>query len=57
MSFDTPTKCEKERKEKFLSVKYQLDWIRSLKEQVDFANNPDVLTDFVLYLGIRRRIE
>ena len=45
------------RREKFLSLKYQLEWIRSLKEQIDFANNPEVLSDFILYLGIRRRFE
>jgi len=45
------------RKEKFLSIKYQLDWIKGLKAQVDWANNPEVLSDFVLYLGIRRRFE
>jgi hypothetical protein len=45
------------RKEKFLSIRYQLDWISALKEQIDFANNPEVLSDFVLYLGIRKRFE
>ena len=50
-------KSSSDRKEKFLSIKYQLDWIKGLKAQIDFANNPEVLSDFVLYLGIRRRYE
>ena len=45
------------KKEKFLSLKYQLDWIKGLKSQVDWANNPEVLSDFVLYLGIRSRFK
>jgi hypothetical protein len=54
--YDNPTD-KRLRREKFLSIKYQLDWIKSLKDQVNWANNPEVLPDFVLYLGIRRRFE
>ena len=35
----------------------QLGWIKGLVEQVEFANKPDVLSDFVLQLKIRRRFE
>ena len=35
----------------------QLSWIKGLIEQVEFANKPDVLPDFVLQLRIRRRFE
>ena len=35
----------------------QLSWIKGLVEQVEFANKPDVLSDFVLQLKIRRRFE
>ena len=35
----------------------QLNWIEGLVEQVEFANKPDVLPDFVLQLRIRRRFE
>lgn len=41
--------------EKWISKKYQLEWIKGLKEQVDFANDPKVLSDFTLELKIRRR--
>jgi len=53
----TPNNSSSARKEKFLSIEYQLEWIRALKEQIDFANNPEVLSYFVLYLGIRKRFE
>ena len=52
-----PNNSSSARNEKFLSIKYQFDWIRALKEQIDFANNLEVLSDFVLYLGIRKRFE
>lgn len=45
------------RREKFLSLTYQKDLIKGILDQVKFANNPDVLPDSVLYLGIRRRYE
>ena len=35
----------------------QFSWIKGLVEQVEFANKPDVLSDFVLQLKIRRRFE
>jgi hypothetical protein len=36
----------------------QLDWIAGIQEQVDFANNPDVLPDYMLYLKVaKRRLE
>ena len=33
----------------------QLSWIKGLIEQLEFANKPDVLLDFVLQLSVRRR--
>jgi hypothetical protein len=33
----------------------QLSWIKGLLDQIEFANKPDVLPDFVLQLRIRRR--
>jgi hypothetical protein len=41
--------------EKFLSIKYQIEWIKGIQKQVDFANNPQVLSDFTLQLKIKRR--
>jgi hypothetical protein len=35
--------------------KLQLDWIRGLLDQIEFANRPEVLPDFVLRLDVRRR--
>jgi hypothetical protein len=56
-SKDVPAPDKALCRDRLLSIKYQLEWIRKLKEQVDWANNPEFLTDFVLYLGIRRRYE
>jgi hypothetical protein len=42
--------------EKLMSVIYQLEWIKGLQEQVDFANNPEVLSDFIIKLEIKRRL-
>ena len=36
---------------------FQVRWIKGLIEQIAFANRPEVLPDFVLYLRIRRRYE
>lgn len=33
----------------------QLNWIKGLIDQIEFANKPDVLPDFVLNLRIARR--
>jgi hypothetical protein len=41
--------------EKYLSIICQLEWIKGLEKQVDFANDPEVLSDFTLELKIRRR--
>jgi hypothetical protein len=30
----------------------QLDWIAGIQDQVNFANNPDVLPDYILYLKV-----
>jgi hypothetical protein len=36
----------------------QLDWINGLLEQIEFANRPEVLPDYILQLKIaRRRLE
>ena len=35
--------------------KIQVDWIRGLLDQIEFANRPEVLPDFVLRLDVRRR--
>lgn len=36
----------------------QFDWIQGLIEQIEFANNPDVLPDYILYLKVaKRRLE
>ena len=35
--------------------KLQLDWIRGLLDQIEFANRPEVLPDFVLRVDVRRR--
>jgi hypothetical protein len=35
----------------------QLDWIKGLLEQIEFADRPEVLPDYVLHLDIRRRIK
>ncbi len=36
----------------------QLDWIRGLLEQIEFANNPDVLPDYILEFKVaKRRLE
>ena len=35
--------------------KIQVDWIRGLLDQIEFANRPEVLPDYVLRLDIRRR--
>jgi hypothetical protein len=33
----------------------QLSWIRGILDQIEFANRPEVLPDFVLHLDVRRR--
>ena len=33
----------------------QIDWIRGLLDQIEFANRPEVLSDYVLGLVVRRR--
>jgi hypothetical protein len=33
----------------------QSDWISGIQDQVDFANNPDVLPDYVLQLKVAKR--
>lgn len=35
--------------------KLQLDWIRGILDQIEFANKPEVLPDFVIRLDVRRR--
>lgn len=35
--------------------KIQVDWIRGLLDQIEFANRPEVLPDYVLRLDVRRR--
>ena len=34
----------------------QISWIKGLSDQIEFANQPEVLPDFVLQLRIRRRL-
>lgn len=52
-----PNNFSKSGKEKLLSLKYQLDWIRALNDQIDFSNNPEVLPEYVIYFRIRKRFE
>ncbi len=33
----------------------QLDWIRGILDQIEFANRPEVLPDFILRLDIKKR--
>ena len=37
------------------NVQVQLDWIKRIQDQVDFANNPEVLPDFQIYFKVELR--
>jgi hypothetical protein len=41
--------------ERLLSMVYQLKWIKGLQEQIDFANNPEVLSDFIVEFKVKWR--
>ena len=49
-----------DRRNKFIAEldfneQVQLNWIKGIKEQVDFANRRDVLPDYFLHLKVTRR--
>lgn len=37
------------------NMRVQLDWIAGIQEQVDWANNPVVLPDYILQLRVAKR--
>lgn len=53
-----PPKRRRKITETVSNEQVQVDWIAGIQDQVDFANNPDVLPDYILYLKVaKRRLE
>lgn len=53
-----PPKSRRKQIETVSNEQVQLDWIAGIQDQVDFANNPDVLPDYFLQLRVaKRRLE
>lgn len=53
-----PPKRGRKHAETVSSEEVQLKWIDGLVEQIEFANDPDVLPDYFLHLKIaKRRLE
>jgi hypothetical protein len=47
-------KCEKQKKKQAGrdDIQVQLQWIKQLKDQIDFCNNKEVLPDFELFFKV-----
>ena len=49
----------KQKKNTFVTIvdnkQVQLDWIKGLVEQIEFANRVDVLPDYILQLRVAKR--
>lgn len=54
---DIKKRYENSDKEKMKNVEIQLQWIIGIYDQIEFLNNPENLTEFVLKLIVSPRQE